>query len=158
MAFYGEQQWSVVGDTYPVGCEFAKSIVYRETSFAGNPDLSNERYNSRYGIYRPNCGLDQLTMSWGHDEYLYRVLRHHSACTLPDPALYIIRYHSFYPYHRSGDYKHLANEYDQQMLAWLHLFNRYDLYTKRDHQPDIEQLWPYYQSLIDKYVPGLVSW
>lgn len=30
-------------------------------------------------------------MSWGHDEYLYRVLRNHGA-TLPDEALYMIRY------------------------------------------------------------------
>jgi len=34
--------------------------------------------------------LDNVTMSWGHDEYLYRVLRHNST-TLPDEALYMIR-------------------------------------------------------------------
>ena len=30
-------------------------------------------------------------MSWGHDEYLYRVLKHHKA-TLPEEAFYMIRY------------------------------------------------------------------
>lgn len=44
MAFYGEPQWAVVGDTFPVGCEPSKHIVYRETSFEGNPDLSDPRY------------------------------------------------------------------------------------------------------------------
>ena len=29
-------------------------------------------YSSKYGIYEPNCGLDKVYMSWGHDEYLYR--------------------------------------------------------------------------------------
>ena len=23
--------------------------------------------SSKYGIYKPNCGLDKVTMSWGHD-------------------------------------------------------------------------------------------
>lgn len=32
--------------------------------------------------------------------------------------------------------------------------SRYDLYTKSESVPDIEQLWPYYQTLIDKYLPG----
>jgi len=44
MAFYDEPQWAVVGDTFPVGCRHAKSIVYRETSFHNNPDTFDERY------------------------------------------------------------------------------------------------------------------
>jgi len=90
MAFYDEPQWAVVGDTFPLGAAFAPSIVYRQDSFELNPDLTNPRYNSKYGIYEPNCGLDNVIMSWGHDEYLYRVLRHNRT-TLPDEALYMIR-------------------------------------------------------------------
>ena len=55
--------------------------------------------SSKYGIYEPNCGLDKITMSWGHDEYLYRVLINHGA-TIPEEGLYMIRFHSFYPWHR----------------------------------------------------------
>jgi len=44
MAIYGEPQWAVVGDTFPVGCAFAPSIVYRETSFEKNSDLHDPRY------------------------------------------------------------------------------------------------------------------
>jgi inositol oxygenase len=36
--------------------------------------------------------------------------------------------------------------------------SRYDLYTKSSKIPDIEALWPYYQSLIDKYIPGILDW
>lgn len=89
MAFY-EPQWAVVGDTFVCGAAFAPSIVYRSNTFEENPDLNDARYNTQYGIYSANCGLDQVTMSWGHDEYLYRVLRNHGA-TLPDEALYMIR-------------------------------------------------------------------
>jgi hypothetical protein len=42
-------------------------------------------------MYEPNCGLDQLLMSWGHDEYLYQLLKFNGA-KLPDEALYMIRF------------------------------------------------------------------
>lgn len=44
MAFYGEPQWAVVGDTFPVGCAWENSIVYRQTSFKNNPDGNNSLY------------------------------------------------------------------------------------------------------------------
>ncbi|XP_006812619.1 inositol oxygenase-like, partial [Saccoglossus kowalevskii] len=74
LALWGEPQWSVVGDTFPVGCEYGNSIVYKNTSFVDNPDLKDPRYNTKYGIYEENCGLDDIIMSWGHDEYMYQVL------------------------------------------------------------------------------------
>ena len=70
----------------------------------------------------------------------------------------MIRYHSFYPWHHGSDYNHLTNEQDREMLEWVKLFNKYDLYTKTDESPDIEPLIPYYQSLIDKYIPGPIYW
>ncbi|KAK2587321.1 hypothetical protein KPH14_003040, partial [Odynerus spinipes] len=156
MAFYGEPQWAVVGDTFPVGCAWADSIVYRDTSFEGNPDGLDPRYNTKYGMYHPKCGIDNLVMSWGHDEYLYRVLTHNN-CKLPKQALAMIRYHSFYPWHAGGDYMHFCTQSDMDMLKWIVEFNKYDLYTKSGKVPDIEQLWPYYEKLIDKYIPGVLE-
>ncbi|KAJ8882328.1 hypothetical protein PR048_014130, partial [Dryococelus australis] len=153
MFFYDEPQWAVLGDTFPVGCEWGPSVVYRDTSFHDNPDGKDPRYNTKYGIYEPNCGLDNLMMSWGHDEYLYQVLKHNKS-TLPPQALSMIRFHSFYPWHAGGDYTHLCNEPDNQKLKWVLEFNQYDLYSKSAEVPDIEALIPYYQSLIDKYLPG----
>ena len=51
----------------------------------------------------------KVTMSWGHDEYLYQCLLHNGA-KIPKEGLYCIRFHSFYPWHTGGDYKDLANE------------------------------------------------
>ncbi|XP_076620313.1 myo-inositol oxygenase [Colletes latitarsis] len=157
MAFYGEPQWAVVGDTFPVGCAWADSIVYKETSFEDNPDGNDSRYNTKYGMYKPKCGINNLMMSWGHDEYLYRVLVHNKS-KLPKEALAMIRYHSFYPWHAGGDYMHFCTTEDMEMLKWINEFNKYDLYTKNDDVPDIEKLWPYYQKLIDKYIPGVLEW
>lgn len=44
MAFYDEPQWAVVGDTFPVGCAWGDSIVYRDSSFDQNPDGKDSRY------------------------------------------------------------------------------------------------------------------
>lgn len=62
------QQWSVVGDTFPVGCAFSPSIVLAKDTFAANPDSTDPRYTSECGIYEPGCGIDNVMMSWGHDE------------------------------------------------------------------------------------------
>lgn len=158
MALYDEPQWSVVGDTFVLGCEFVPSIVYRNETFDLNPDIHNPKYNTKYGIYEPNCGLKNVVMSWGHDEYMYQVLKHHSTCRLPDPALYIIRFHSFYPWHTGNDYYHLCSKFDLEMLPWVREFNKFDLYSKSPNVPDVASLMPYYQSLIDKYIPGLINW
>ncbi|KAG9272981.1 inositol oxygenase [Astyanax mexicanus] len=157
MALWGEPQWAVVGDTYPVGCRFQNSIVFRETTFVENPDDKNSSLNTECGIYKTNCGLENVFMSWGHDEYLYQVMKFNK-CPIPEEGLYMIRFHSFYPWHSHGNYMHLCNEKDLKMLPWVKEFNKFDLYTKSTELPDVEQLKPYYQSLIDKYCPGVLSW
>ena len=37
LCLFGEPQWAVVGDTFPVGCAYADSIVFKDF-FAANPD------------------------------------------------------------------------------------------------------------------------
>jgi len=159
MAIYNQPQWACVGDTFPVGCEFGNEIVYRKSTFENNPDLNHEIYSTKYGMYSPKCGLDKCMMSWGHDEYLYQVLKNHPTCTLPEEAMYIVRYHSFYPWHSGNDYMYLCNEKDIRMLEWVRRFQKFDLYSKDDNAlPNIAELKPYYLSLIDKYVPGILAW
>ncbi|CAB1323120.1 unnamed protein product [Coregonus sp. 'balchen'] len=157
MALSGEPQWAVVGDTFPVGCRFQNGIVFRGSTFVDNPDDKNPAYNSECGIYKPNCGLDNVLMSWGHDEYLYRVMKFNN-CTMPEEGMYMIRFHSFYPWHSHGDYMHLCDDKDLRMMPWVREFNKFDLYTKTTEMPDVEKLKPYYQSLIDKYCPGVLKW
>lgn len=148
LCLFGEPQWAVVGDTFPVGCSYSETIVYPEF-FDANPDSQIEVYQSKCGVYESGCGLENVTMSWGHDEYMYQVVRDF----MPEPALYMIRYHSFYPWHKEGAYGHLLNDKDREMLTWVQKFNPYDLYSKTPEKPDFQQLKPYYDSLIKKYLP-----
>lgn len=148
LCLFGEPQWAVVGDTFPVGCKFSDKIVYPEF-FKDNPDDQNEKYNTKLGIYEENCGLRNVEMSWGHDEYLYFIMKDH----LPEEALYMIRYHSFYAQHREAAYDHLMDDHDRKMFEWVKKFNPYDLYSKVPVKPDVEKLRPYYEDLAAKYLP-----
>uniref|UniRef100_A0A0N5B441 Inositol oxygenase n=1 Tax=Strongyloides papillosus TaxID=174720 RepID=A0A0N5B441_STREA len=156
MSVWGEVQYAVTGDTYPVGCAPANSIVYGIESFKGNIDLQNPKYNTKLGMYKKNCGIENLLMCWSHDEYLYQVLVNHG-CTLPIDCLYAIRFHSFYPYHTGNDYKYFETNDNIKLKAAIDILNSCDLYSKSDSKPDIEALKPYYQSLVDIYIPGVVN-
>lgn len=151
LCLFGEPQWAAVGDTFPVGCAHSDKIVYPEY-FAANPDTYVERYNTKYGVYKPNCGLENVHMSWGHDEYLYHIVKDY----MPEPALYMIRYHSFYSQHREHAYDHLMSEHDHEMFEWVNKFNPYDLYSKSPKPPVVSELKPYYEKLIAKYLPETI--
>ncbi|KAJ7692567.1 inositol oxygenase [Mycena rosella] len=153
--FGSEGQWDVVGDTFVVGCAFSDRIVLPET-FAGNPDSKDAVYSTEYGVYKPNCGLDNVMLSWGHDEYLYHILKEQSS--LPEEGLAMIRYHSFYPWHREGAYTHLTNASDEKALAAVRAFNPYDLYSKSDDAVNPAALKPYYEGLIKKYFNEVIEW
>ena len=149
LCLFGEPQWAVVGDTHPVGCRFSERIVYSEY-FEANPDSNDLRYNTELGIYEAGCGLRNVHMSWGHDEYMYHILKNY----LPEPALYMVRYHSFYSWHREGDYDYLCDDHDREMLPWVKKFNPYDLYTKCPQLAPWDQLKDYYEELIHRFLPN----
>ncbi|EPE04499.1 inositol oxygenase 1 [Ophiostoma piceae UAMH 11346] len=150
--FYdAEGQWDVVGDTFPVGCAFDKERIIYPDSFSSNPDDSHPVYSTKFGIYSPGCGMDNIMLSWGHDEYLYHVVKEQSL--LPAESLAMIRYHSFYPWHKEGAYRELMCDKDHKMLEAVKAFNPYDLYSKSDGIPSVDELKPYYMELIDEFFP-----
>ena len=152
LCLFGEPQWAVVGDTFPVGCAYSDKIVYPEF-FKQNPDYHNPLYNTKLGVYTEGCGLRNVHMSWGHDEYVYQIMKDH----LPEEGLYMLRYHSFYAWHREGEYSYLLDSHDKEMLKWVNLFNPYDLYSKSPEQPNWSEIKPYYEALIKKYIPATIK-
>lgn len=148
LCLFGEPQWAVVGDTFPVGCAYSDKIVYPEF-FSENADYSDPRYNTTLGVYEKNCGLRKVDMSWGHDEYIYQMMKGY----IPEEGLYMLRYHSFYSWHREEAYEYLLDDHDKAMLPWVRLFNPYDLYSKNPEPPNWDKLRPYYTDLLKKYLP-----
>ncbi len=153
LCLYGEPQWAVVGDTFPAGCKYSDKIVFPEF-FRDNPDYLVPEYQTKNGIYEEGGGLENVHISFGHDEYLYHVMKDY----LPMEALYMVRYHSFYSWHREGDYEHLTNAQDREMLKWVKAFNPYDLYSKTATKPNVEALRPYYEELIAEFFPAKIRW
>jgi inositol oxygenase len=153
LCLFGEPQWAVVGDTFPVGCAFDPRIVHADL-FAGNPDVGHPVYGTPLGLYAEGCGLDKLLLSWGHDEYLYHVLRPY----LPAAALAVIRYHSFYAWHREGAYRSLLADEDATKLEAVRRFNPFDLYSKAAARPDWPGLRPYYEGLVAECLPDELRW
>lgn len=158
---FGEPQWAVVGDTFPAGCRYSPKIVLYEF-LKDNPDFNNPEYQTEYGVYEPHCGLDNVHMSWGHDEYMYRVVTSYDSPRaterMPAPGRAVIRYHSFYPWHQQGAYLHLANDHDAEMLPWVQEFQKFDLYPKHGEPVDVKKVKPYYEALVAKYFPDELNW
>jgi len=128
---FGEPSWAVVGDTYVVGCIFPETIVYYETMLE-NPDNNNTLFSSKHGVYEPNCGIENLSITVGHDEYLYTVLQRNKNHTFPEKYQDVIRFHSFYPWHTGGSYREFMKPEDNEILQNVIDFNKYDLYSKTD--------------------------
>lgn len=151
-------QWAVVGDTFPVGCAPAEDAIVFPESFKANPDYTHPAYGSENGLYQPGCGISNLIMSWGHDEYMYRMLKA-NGCTIPQAGLDMIRFHSFYPWHDKRAYTQFEASADAETMKWVKEFNKFDLYSKGDAVPDVESLKPYYASLLKKYnLEGKLRW
>jgi len=146
-----KEQWGLVGDIFILGCKLPDTCIYPEFN-AENPDMADPRYNTELGMYQANCGLDNCLTAWGHDEYLYQVLKNHPDNKLPEEAMVMIRYHSFYPWHTGNSYEALLSPKDAQYKEWIKDFNQYDLYTKCTKTFDMEEIKAYYMPLIEKYL------
>lgn len=155
---FNEPNLAVVGDTYVVGCKFADSIVYFDT-MKENPDFYHPVYSTEYGIYQPGCGIENLTLSFGHDEYLYQVLKYNNSHKLTDKYLNIIRFHSFYPWHTGKDYARFMKPCDEIIMQDVLEFNQFDLYSKTDTEFVLtDEIRTYYNNLLNEYFPEPMKW
>jgi len=150
-----EKQWGLVGDTFVVGARLPEDLVYPEFN-QYNRDVGKEFYMSDLGVYEANCGIDNVLLSFGHDDYLYYFLRYNGV-DLPEDAFTIARYHSFYPWHTNGAYRQFMSEGDWEKLEVVREFNQYDLYTKTN-EGDWWNLLGYYRELVEEFMPGEYAW
>lgn len=155
---FGEPSYNVVGDTYVVGARFPETMVYYD-SIKDNKDYYNQIFNTKLGIYEENCGLDNLKLSFGHDEYLYKVLTKNTNHLFPYKYSKIIRYHSFYPWHTHNEYKYFMNKDDYILLEEVRNFNKFDLYSKEDTSFKLTLgIKKYYEKLLQHFFPEKLQW
>lgn len=144
-------QWGIVGDTFIVGCKIPETIVFPEFN-----KLNKDNYDE-LGIYKKQIGINNVYCSFGHDEYLYRLLKYNNI-ELPEEGFYMIRFHSLYLWHDKNEYEFLENDKDKKMKSYVKLFNKYDLYTKDNNKKNIEELKIYYKKLVKKFIPDYIYW
>jgi len=151
---FDEPDYAVVGDTFVVGCKLPKSIVYYDSI-----DFHPDKNNSINGLYRDGCGLDDLYLSYGHDEYLYKVLKQNKdKHKLSEKYWDIIRYHSFYPWHKESEYSQFMNDKDHVTLRNVLEFNQFDLYSKEDDIHISNDVKIYYDNLLNEFFSGELQW
>ena len=155
---FDEPSWGVVGDTFVLGCKIPDTIVFYnilKDVVSEHPDYMN----TELGIYQKGCGLENLTITFGHDEYLYQVLKQNNNHRISEKYMNIIRYHSFYPWHSRGEYRQFMNEKDYSTLKDVELFNNFDLYSKEEKEFQVTgEMKIYYDKLLNEYFKGELQW
>ncbi len=175
-------QWLVVGDTYPVGVPFDKSIVLKKMSlkkdlqeqmlehpaFSALAQSNSEKASivdsfalcpdSSRIFNHPEFGI--YTPGAGMDQFImafghdeYAYRVFANQTSLKREFLHVLRFHSFYPLHSEGAYQWALHPLDQDSLKWIRIFNEFDLYSKNPVPPDIQSLRPIYQAIIDTILP-----
>jgi len=146
-----DTQWGIVGDTFVVGCKIPDTIVFPEFN-----KLNKDDYDE-LGIYKNKIGLNNVFCSFGHDEYLYRLLKFNNV-NIPEEGFYMIRFHSLYLWHDKNEYDFLEDDKDKKMKSYVKLFNKYDLYTKDNNNKNMNKIKNYYKNLIKKFIPEYIYW
>ncbi len=155
--FGGYDEWFSVGDIYPLGCNFSKSNIYYDKKYHKLCCDDNETIG--LGMYKKGCGFDNVEMTFSHDYYFAEVLKK-SNTKLPEEAIYIVQYHSFYAWHSPRNnirgYVEFSSKKDWNMLPMLKLFQKADLYSKKD---DLNDRFDYelFDNLIDKYIGEFIQ-
>ena len=153
LCLFGEPQWAVVGDTFPVGCRYSEKIVF--------PEFFGTIPTGTFPRTRPNAGSTSRVAGWTASTCpggTTSTSITSSRITCPRSGLAMIRYHSFYAAHREGAYTTLMNEDDRRRMEWVRAFNPYDLYSKGHEPPDVDALRPYYEDLIAEFFPAKLAW
>ena len=76
-----------------MGCNFSKSNIYYDKQY--HKLCSDDNETIGLGMYEKGCGFDNVEMTFSHDYYFAEVLKK-SNTKLPEEAIYIVQYHSFY--------------------------------------------------------------
>ncbi len=147
-----DTQWAIVGDTFITGAPLPDSLVLPEYN------VLNSDHADGIMIYKQGCGLKNTSVSFGHDEYMYRLLVANGH-KMPPEAEYIVRYHSLYAWHSSNAYDYLQDKEDEKMKKIVKEFSNFDLYTKNDSLPKewSHHLRAYYSELVKRYItPSMI--
>ena len=145
--------WATVGDTFVVGEALPRTAPFHQ--------LAPPRVVAPLpgGGGDAGGGLANALVSWGHDEYMFQVLRQNSAAhALPPRYWNAIRFHSLYAWHTHGYYRHLMSPADHATLRDVQALNACDLYSKDDLDPVGATERERFDTLLSAVFPEPLCW
>ena len=154
LCLFGEPQWAVVGDTFPVGCRWSPKIVYSQF-FSDNPGPARARVPDRERHLR--AGLRPRQRAHVVGPRRVRLPRRQGSTARTKRSTCCATTRSTRGT-RKSEYSHLLNDRDRAMVKWVRAFNRYDLYSKGSARPKVEELMPFYEDLVKEFFPAPLRW
>lgn len=120
------------------------------------------------GMYKNNCGLQTVLLSWSGPEYLYHMLRHNNV-DLPEEGLAVLRLFCLSDWHTNHQYDFLANDDDWDIKPFV---SDFDDLCHRVYQEtrsidsgefldeECQRLWDtHYSNIAAKYgADGMLDW
>ena len=62
----------------------------------------------------------------------------------------------------TADFRHITHGSilgeDRKLMKWVRAFNRYDLYSKAEDRPNLDELRPFYEELTQEFFPEPLRW
>uniref|UniRef100_A0AAV1UV17 Inositol oxygenase n=1 Tax=Peronospora matthiolae TaxID=2874970 RepID=A0AAV1UV17_9STRA len=149
------QEWLTKNSTWVVG-EAIPSSIECPVMNKLNVDHCNAKEAGR-GAAR-HCGLQNVTLPWTPDEYLYLVLSHNRT-TLPAEALDIVRFWSFRTWYEQDNYDELCSPQDMDTKEWIISLAEVAAVSADTVQNlDVNDELEYYLQLAEKYLPRTLHW
>lgn len=118
--FGSEPSWSVLAESYPVGCAYSDCIS-GSGFLTACPDRRCASYCTPTGIYSAACGLDAVHFTWTSTEYLTLVLLLNRT-NLPFEAIFLLRFQNFFSAINHSAYSTLFSERDRAAMPLLRRF------------------------------------
>mmetsp|Transcript_2309 Transcript_2309/g.4981 ORF Transcript_2309/g.4981 Transcript_2309/m.4981 type:complete len:758 (-) Transcript_2309:125-2398(-) len=113
--------WTISSRSRVVGCKPPHRATFSEYRHL-NMDLEDSKYNTNLGVYKPQCGLQNVLLMWTGCEYMYYLLKHNHA-TLPEEGFAMIRYFLLGDWHEHHEYSAITNADDADVMPFVAEFD-----------------------------------
>lgn len=148
------REWLEENRTWVVGEPIPETLPFPEL----NALNANHNAPSTKQPAGEELGMDNATLPWTPDEYLFRVLMHNKT-SLPAEALQSIRFWSLQSWYQQDHYNHLCTRQDLDTKEWLQTMCSYSsISDDAVNAVEPEKLLPYYLGVADKYLPAVLQW
>ena len=116
----GIEEHYLYGGIYPFGCPFEMNAIIDNERLIDNDDSRDGTYSCGLGIYHSHCGFQAL--EWMNACEILHICLAKSCHSLPDWALYVMRFCRFDAWYEKGAYAMYSSRQDNNLLEMINQF------------------------------------